>query len=167
MSFIGCGKVIAVYRSKLVNINLNIKMPVFFCRIQVMENINGEEDVVCMNIQMKTLVLLEFLNGILLNCGKEPIDDPKEFKKVVRADILSDANIQLMENMYPTIFGPFSKAGCAFNRRQYIENYIVTLLRYMCSDIGLQFKSEFKWKYSKENKKRYCETHYSIVASDG
>lgn len=95
------------------------------------------------NIDMSTdkyKVVLSFINKILENLKKDKIHDLRDFKNIDRDDIISDINKKTFDDMKDIIFEHFSKQRCGWYERSKIKNYILSIIRRMCKDIGLMFK---------------------------
>jgi hypothetical protein len=88
----------------------------------------------------KYKVALKFINQILKNLNKTEITDLTEFKGISRLDIIKEENVKSMEDMYDEIFAKnaFDKKFLGYHRKKVIKNYILTVLRYMCIDLGLK-----------------------------
>lgn len=101
----------------------------------------------------KYKVLLKYVNGILQNIGKQPIDDLTDFKDIDRLDIINHNNILLLNSLTPILFKFFNKKKCGYHRKT--KNISLNCLRSMCKDIGLKLVNR---KITK-NKKSTVETH--------
>ena len=110
----------------------------------------------------KYRITLKFVNGILDNIGREHIDDLLDFKDVKREDIIGENNKKYLEDIASTIFTHYDKKLCRYYKRAEVKHYILTLLRYMCKDIGLKLVSRRKNLTIKG--KQIVDTCYSIYA---
>ena len=117
-------------------------------------------------ISSKSLILLSFVNRILTNLGRPSITILTDFKEIDRDDIIKDINTLLIDELSSEIFKEFSKIKCDWYSRKKIKNYIMSLLRYMCVDVGLKFVYIKKDISTRIGDKTYRSTHYfySIVS---
>jgi len=122
------------------------------------DNINNSDS-------KKYNVTLEFVNKLLINLNKTPINNLKNFKDIDRDDIISDINKNLVSDFEKHFFPLFDKNKFGWSRRNCTRNYILTFIRYACNEINLDFKSKKKNKTVEINGKNYqkiCMT-YSIT----
>ncbi len=107
----------------------------------------------------KYKLLLKYVNGILKNINKDPIDNLTDFRDIDRLDIIKKENIELLDELAPTLFKHFSKEKCGYYRKT--KNISLNCLRGMCKEIGLELK---KRKFNRQVKSVF-KTHmlYSIV----
>lgn len=124
-------------------------------------------DLSCDNTNLnneKYKVALKIINKILANLGKDEIDDLKKFIDIDRDLIIKDINTKSFWNMEDEIFEQFDKAKCGWYRRKITRNYILTFLRYMCSDLSLKFTYEQVEKTTTINGTNYRKSYmmYSI-----
>lgn len=112
----------------------------------------------------KYKIALELMNKILTNNGKSNIDDLTKFNDFDRELIITDKNKKDFNDMQKKLFGPFDKAKSGWYKRNSVKHYILTFLRYMCSDLGLSFTYEQRDITSNINGSNYRKTHtfYSI-----
>lgn len=107
---------------------------------------------------------LIFVNAILKNLNKPEITDLTDFRNIYRCDIITDENKAVVDKMSDILFkeNVFDKKKCGYYRRKHVQNYILTLLRYICSELGLKLTITEK-KTQKENiaKKHMIYTIYS------
>lgn len=108
----------------------------------------------------KYKIALKFVNKILKNLKMNQIDDLTQFKNIDREYIISDINKKTLTDMEKEIYKYFDKRTCGWYNRKYIENYILTFMRKICSELGY----EFKWKQKNIQRKSINKTHvfYSI-----
>ena len=93
----------------------------------------------------KYKVCLRLINKILVNIGKEEVDDLIKFKDIDRLDIIKDINRVDLEKLGPELFKYFDKAKFAWYRRRTTKFYNLSFLRYMCDNLGYQLNYyEFK-----------------------
>jgi hypothetical protein len=100
-------------------------------------------------IERKKEVALMFVNRILKNINDDKhvdITDLTEFQKIDRDAIISENNVKLVDEMGDVMFRVFSKTLVRYGKRHEIKNYILSFLRSICSDIGLQFVASRKTK---------------------
>ena len=86
----------------------------------------------------KYQVLLKFVNKILSNIGKEPIDNLTDFKEIERADIIKEENYESLVESKDEIFAHFNNKKCGWYRRSKTQTYILTFLRYALGEINLK-----------------------------
>jgi len=112
----------------------------------------------------KYKVALKLVNKILVNLGKDEIDDLTKFVDVDREDIIKDVNKKSFEEMEIILFKHFDKAKCGWYKRKKVKNYILTFLRYMCDLIGYEFSYIQRDITTEVDSKKYRKTcmFYSI-----
>lgn len=104
----------------------------------------------------KCIVLLKLINCILNNLNKPMIKKLTEFINVDRDDIIKKVNFTSFERMENEIFQYFDKKKSGWYRRNKVEYYILTFLRYACDDIGYNFIYVHKTR----QKDSINKTHY-------
>lgn len=87
----------------------------------------------------KYQVLLKFVNCILNNLNRPTIIKLTEFADIDRQDIIRNENNECLNKMEREIFKYFDKKKSGWYRRNIVEHYILTFLRYACDDIGYDF----------------------------
>jgi hypothetical protein len=112
----------------------------------------------------KLNVLVNVLNNILDNMQKSQITKLTEFNNIKKKDLICNTNKQIIEQNYAYIFKYFKKTSCQFYQRNKIKNYIITLLKEMCKDVGYIFKSSIIVDVIEFNGEKYKKktTYYSI-----
>lgn len=90
----------------------------------------------------KYILLLEYVNKILENMNKNPINDLLEFKNIDRLDIIKDDNIKILDTMAPRLFKKFNKDKCGYYRK--VDSIALNCLRGMCKELGLCLITEKK-----------------------
>lgn len=110
----------------------------------------------------KYKVALKFVNKILVNIGKEEIDDLTKFKDIDRDDVIEDINKTTLEEMEEEVFKYFDKNGCNYYRKT--NGLVVNCLRGMMRQLGLSMTSVKKDITSTINGKKYRKSHmfYSV-----
>lgn len=111
------------------------------------------------NSSPKYKIALELINKILVNSNKEEVDDLTKFVDIDRELIISDKNKNDFATMEKSIFKYFDKAKTGWYRRKTTTCYILTFLRYMCIDLGLEFEYKQKEIYSNINGSNYRKSH--------
>lgn len=108
----------------------------------------------------KYIIALKFVNKLLENMGKEEINNLCDFKNIDREDIITDDNKQVAFDMENEMFGPFDKWKCGYYSRNKVKTYVMSVLRGMTQELGLEFQNKAK-RVQKDNK---CSSHtfYSI-----
>jgi hypothetical protein len=81
-------------------------------------------------------VTLEFVNKILKNMKKDPIDDLTKFVDIDRLDIIKSQNLIVLENMKKTIAKAFDLKACGYYRKT--ESRVLNCLRGMIKTVGLK-----------------------------
>jgi len=144
--------------------------------LDIVEANVAEPKVVEVNVVDKNSVkyqtALKFINKLLVNMGKDQIDDLKEFKNIDRTDIITDINKQVVLDMLDDIFDKnihdkdkynkdkFDKDKCGYYRRNR-KYYITGLIRKMCDELGLKVK--YTEKKIQKNTVSRTQITYSIV----
>lgn len=82
----------------------------------------------------KYKVTLKFINAILHNIEKEPIDDLSQFVDIDRLDLMKDVNMITLESMENEIFQYFDKRKCRYNTPS--KNTVLNCLQEMLYDFG-------------------------------
>ena len=85
------------------------------------------------------LITLKFINKILANIKKNPIDDLTKFQNIDRDDIILDVNKKTLSNMENEIYKYFDKAKLGWYMRKKNKHYILTILRGTCKELGRKF----------------------------
>ena len=88
----------------------------------------------------KYKVALKLINVILVNSGKETIDDLTKFKDIDKEDIIKEVNKKGFEDMEDELFKNFDKGKCGWYRRKRVDTYILHFMRCMCVDLGLSLE---------------------------
>ena len=109
----------------------------------------------------KYKVLLKFVNKILVNVGKIPITDLREFKGIKREDLIKDITSEIYNNMETELFDCFDKKKCSWYNRKNVNYYVITFLRSATRNIGLHLKLHEKCTHKGKLIVKY--TIYSIV----
>jgi len=92
--------------------------------------------------ELKYKLALEFINHILINCGRTPIINICDFKNIPREDILREENLRRLNEMEPKLYKYFDKVKCGYYRKTH--NYVITFLRNMVKELGHDAKSKRK-----------------------
>ena len=90
----------------------------------------------------KYKILLEFVNGILKNIGKEEINDLRDFKDIYREDILKEENKELLISMQKRLFKYYDKSQCGYYRKT--KGFTLNILKGMCKEVGLNMDRKRK-----------------------
>lgn len=102
---------------------------------------------------------LQLINEILVNLNKSKVDDLTEFKDIDRDLLVSPENKKTFSDMSDILFDKFDRVKCGWYRRTQVKDYILTFLRCMCTDLGLQFTYEQRDITKSINGKNYRKTH--------
>lgn len=110
----------------------------------------------------KYKVTLKFVNKILVNLDKEPIDDLFKFQDIDRVDLLKDVNKDSLKEMEDEIINIFSKKTCNYYRKS--DAFVVNYLKNMVRNMDLQFIVKRKDITQTINGEIFRRTHvfYSI-----
>ena len=110
----------------------------------------------------KYRVALKFVNRILVNIGKEEVDDLTDFVGVDRDDIIKDVNKKSLEEMEGEIFPLFNKLKCGYYRKT--GSFVLNCLRGILKEIGFEMTYTQKEKNEIIGDRSYKRTHsfYSI-----
>lgn len=111
--------------------------------------------------QIKCILVLKYINGMLKNAKKPEIKKLEDFVDVNRGDLISDANIQLLKNMENELFKIFNKKECNFYYPEIKQVTPLNLLRNLVKNTKTyNFFSKNIETY--EGKFRRAATLYSI-----
>jgi len=108
----------------------------------------------------KYKVSLKLVNKILVNIGKEEIDELTKFVDIDREDIIKEVNMKTLTEMEGELFQHFDKYRFGWYRRGKIKTYPLTFLRYLCTDLG--FKMIFRESRVQKNTIMKARLLYSI-----
>ena len=87
----------------------------------------------------KYKLVLNIINKLLENLGKDTIDDLTQFNKIDREDIILEKNKKILDDYQDEILKHFEKNEIGYYRKNKNKNYILTFLRHACDVIGLKF----------------------------
>ena len=93
----------------------------------------------------KYKVLLKFINKILVNLHKEPINDLTQFKNIDRLDIIKPENKIILEGMAKEIFMHYDKIKSGYYHKS--TNIVHNVVRKLVKEVGLSFSSKKKKVY--------------------
>lgn len=111
---------------------------------KIQDNNDNKDNTTIDPLTDKYKVALKFINMILANLGKPAITTLTEFTNIDREDIIKEVNKQSFDAMQGELFSYFDKVAMGWYRRNKVNNYILTFLRNMCDDLGLEFAYEQK-----------------------
>lgn len=111
---------------------------------------------------IKRELMLKLLNKILVNIGKEKIDDITEFIDIERDDIIKNKNIKSLNGMQDELFKVFNKKKSGFYRKS--DNIVLNCLRGLSKELDYDFirKCKEKSKYINGKSYRRKYVYYSI-----
>jgi len=89
-------------------------------------------------VNNKNNVLLKYVNAILTNIGKEPIENLTDFKEIERLDVIKEENFESLVLLKDEIFAHFDCRQCGWYKRKSTKNYVLSFLRYALTDINLK-----------------------------
>ena len=102
----------------------------------------------------KYKVLLKFINKILVNIGKDEIDDLTEFKNVDRVDIIKPKNKPILDKMAPQLFKYFDKKKSGIYHKS--PNVVHNVIRKLVKQLALGYSFEKSTIYYHHNN-NLCE----------
>lgn len=105
-------------------------------------------------------ILLELINKILYNIGKNNIDNITNFINIDRDDIIKSINKESLFTMSHELFQYFDKSKCKWERRNTTKNYTLTFLRSACNLLNYKLSYEKKDITTTINNIKYRKTHY-------
>lgn len=106
-------------------------------------------------------IVLRYVNSILLNAGKDEIDNLVNFKDICRDDLLTDKNKLVFNEYKKEAFDYFDKKKMGYYRIKEVQYYFLTFLRCSLKEIG--YKLTYNEKKSQEDNKVSSKIYYSIV----
>jgi hypothetical protein len=95
-------------------------------------------------IDEKYIIALKLINIILKNADKKEITDLLEFKNINRQEIVTDKNLEQLNNMENELYKHFDKVKCGYYRKT--DNYVINFLRGMIKQLGYKIILEQKDK---------------------
>lgn len=116
------------------------------------------------NVELKKQTALKFVNKILVNMGKDQINDLLDFKDVHRDVLIDDSNKAIVDEMEPELIEHFDKKKLGYYTRNMIKTILITYLRGICEELGYKFisnKKEVSYKIDGKPTRR-TEVFYSI-----
>lgn len=110
----------------------------------------------------KYKIALKFVNKILVNIGKDEIDDLTKFMDIDREDIIKEVNKDSLKEMESELFPLFDKNKCNYYRKT--DNLVLNCLRGIIRQVGLTPVNIKKDITTTINGQNYRKTHmiYSI-----
>ena len=110
----------------------------------------------------KYILVLEFLNAILVKIGKEAIDDITKFKDIKRDDLLKPECTQVLSQYLDKIIKQFGKTKILYDKKDKINNYLLTVIKSVVANCGYQFKSNQKNKYRQISERNYNRVFWMV-----
>ncbi|QKF94781.1 hypothetical protein QKU48_gp1323 [Fadolivirus algeromassiliense] len=104
----------------------------------------------------KYKIALKLVNLILVNIGKEEVDDLTKFKDIDREDIIKDVNKKSLQDMESELFPLFNKKKVGYYRKT--DGLVLNCLRGMMKDIGFEMHKVQKGKMVIFDGKSYEKT---------
>lgn len=104
---------------------------------------------------------LKFINKMLENLNKPAITDLTQFKNIDRIDVINKKNEDLFDEMKDELFKVFDKKKCGWYARKAVRNYLLTFLRHMVNELGL----EITYRHTNTAKNNFTKSHlmYTII----
>ncbi|ARF09926.1 hypothetical protein Indivirus_5_49 [Indivirus ILV1] len=125
--------------------------------LSVENNISNENTKVVKNKvdkdDNKYKVALKLINKILVNIGKDEINDLTDFKDIDREDIIKDVNKEALTGMEKELFPLFNKDKVGYYRKT--NAIVLNCLRGMMKEIGFSLVKVQKGKMIQINGKSY------------
>jgi nanoRNase/pAp phosphatase (c-di-AMP/oligoRNAs hydrolase) len=111
----------------------------------------------------KEIVLLKLVNKILVNIGKDEIDDLTKFVDIDRNDIIKDINKETLIAMESELFPLFSKQKCNYYRKS-VVGFVLNCLKTFAKDAGyiVTFRKKEKSIIVEGSSYRKKHHYYSI-----
>ena len=107
----------------------------------------------------KYKIALKFVNKILVNIGKDEIDDLLKFINIDREDIIKDVNKQIVYDMEKELFPLFNKMNSGFYRKD-SKSFMLNILRCLMKEMGFFMVYIRKEKSERINNKCLARKHY-------
>ena len=112
----------------------------------------------------KYKITLKLLNKILVNVGKEEIDDLTQFIDIDREDIIKDPNTKTLCDMEKELFTEhYDKKKCGYYRKT--DAMVLNCIRSMMKDAGFTFTKRRKEKSERINGKLFRRPHLLYTIS--
>jgi len=92
---------------------------------------------------------------ILINVGKKPIRKITEFKNIDRLDIVAFNNNDKFNDIVDNALKLYKCDDIWYAKKKVLNNYILTYLKRVCSDLSFNFYSTGKNIYNKGKVKRH------------
>ena len=105
----------------------------------------------------KYKLALKFVNKILVNIGKDEVDDLTKFVNIDREDIIKEVNRKSLEEMEGELLKLFDKKKLGLYRRT--DTIALNCLRGMMKEIGYKLIKEQKDITSTIDGQNYRKTH--------
>lgn len=102
----------------------------------------------------KYKILLEIINNILANSGKEHVDNLCEFS-IRKNTLINEKNMSMFSEYEEKLFEYFDKTKCGWYKKRHVKNYIITFLKSALKDIGLKLISIEKSTHKNNEIVRY------------
>jgi hypothetical protein len=109
------------------------------------------------NNDPKMVIAMKFINNILTNSNKQEINVITDFKDVKREEIVTQQNLDMLNNMEEEIYKHFSKMGCGYYRKT--NNYVISFFRGMVKELGYTAVANKKDKTQKINGENFRKTY--------
>lgn len=89
----------------------------------------------------KYVCMIGFLNDVLTLLGKERIRTVNEFKDIARNDLMKPECVELAKDRMLELCSVFGKKQLRFDRMHTIKSVVISLIKYMTTEIGHNFVS--------------------------
>jgi hypothetical protein len=86
------------------------------------------------NNDPKMVIAMKFINNILTNSNKPEVNVITDFKDVKREEIVTQQNLDILNNMEEEIYKHFDKIKCGFYRKS--DSYVLNCFRGMVKQLG-------------------------------
>jgi hypothetical protein len=107
----------------------------------------------------KYKIVLKLVNKILINIGKEEVDDLTKFVDIDREDIIKEVNKNALVGMEGELFPLFNKNKVGYYRTAG-NSYVLNCLRGLLKDIGYEMNYKQKDKSEIMNGKSFRRKHF-------
>ena len=97
-------------------------------------------------IKEKKEFLLKFLNYILKNIGESEIELINDMPEISKLDLSDEKNMKYIYDNKYDLFELYNKNYINWYRRKSFDNYAITILKILFTDINVDFRSYNKMK---------------------
>lgn len=98
----------------------------------------------------KYKVVLQYINKLLKEIGKDEIDDICMFKNIDRRELVNIDGNKIVDDSLKDILNKFTKDEIGYYQKNSVKHYIINLLKHLLERIGYTIKSCRKSTFDKE-----------------